>query len=205
MPIAIPMSAFLSAGASFTHRRSSPPRSDSEAQSPRAACAPATRAHTRRSNRPHARVAHRRSLPARTINNTPSLHNPNSSAIAFAVSGWSPVIMMTLIPASSHLRTAAFASDAADRSFRRDQATSYRFQHLSRRARFISHGQNAQRLAAICRARSSILSGALHRAFPLLHPSTAKRTTARSLRARLSSTRRHRAFGAASSFASSRR
>ena len=113
MPIAMPMSAALSAGASLTPSpviaTTSPEACN--ARTIASLCSGATRANTRvrpiassRAGSPSAASA------APVIAADPAGAMPSSAAIAAAAAGWSPVIISTLSPAFCAAATASRAS-----------------------------------------------------------------------------------------------
>ena len=114
IPIATPMSARFRAGASLTPSpvmATTSPCSCS-ASTIRSLCSGLTRGRTRR---PPARRAPGRPrpsprAPAPATARAPPATMPSSTAIAAAVAGWSPVIMIVRIPASRASRTARCAS-----------------------------------------------------------------------------------------------
>ena len=112
MPIAMPMSAFLSAGASLTP---SPVIATTwpwacSAVTTRSLCEGETRAKTVMSS--SARSSSASSIASSSAPETtrPCCRSPISRAIASAVTGWSPVIITTRMPAVSQVRIAAVAS-----------------------------------------------------------------------------------------------
>ena len=96
----------------------------------------------------HVASVHRLQFCAR--HHTPAVtSNPNSRATAWAVSGWSPVIITGRMPASfTHRDRGLCLRDEAGRSFRPVRERSFQFSAVSRVSiRFGSDRQNAQRLA----------------------------------------------------------
>ena len=117
MPIATPMSADFSAGASFTPSPVIATTSPSawSASTIRSLCSGDTRANT--DVRPHD-VAPARRRPASSSSSpvaagAPGSTMPRSAAIRSAVRGWSPVIIMTRMPARWAAATASAASGRA--------------------------------------------------------------------------------------------
>ena len=112
MPIATPMSAFLSAGASLTPSPviATTWRCACSAATTRSLCAGDTRAYTpilvtRRASSASSIAS--RSAPVTT---SPAARMPSSRATARAVVGWSPVIITTEMPARSQVAIASRAS-----------------------------------------------------------------------------------------------
>jgi len=102
MPIAIPMSADFSAGASLTPSPviATTWRSAWRASTIRSLCAGATRANTEVSRTAAANsssVSPSNSVPVRAVAPVPTI--PRSVAMRSAVAGWSPVIITVRIPA----------------------------------------------------------------------------------------------------------
>ena len=94
IPMAIPMSARLSAGASFTPSpvmaTTSPPRLSAETI--RSLCAGDTRAKTEVPGRTCASASSLMRSRATPVTAAPSPPKPSSRAMAAAVVGWSPVV-----------------------------------------------------------------------------------------------------------------
>ncbi len=114
IPMAVPMSACLSAGASFTPSPAMAttwPR-DCNALTRRSFCSGATRAKTEERSAASANsssLSFSKSRPVRAMMSAP-LVRPICPAMALAVRMWSPVIIFTRIPAVLHFATASIAS-----------------------------------------------------------------------------------------------
>ncbi|OPX67489.1 MAG: hypothetical protein A4E30_00012 [Methanomassiliicoccales archaeon PtaB.Bin215] len=114
MPMATPISAFFRAGASFTPSPVMATISPlaCRASTMRTLCSGATRAKTLTSSRRSSSSwseAVSSTRPLTTLSR-PGTAIPISRAMARAVSSWSPVIMITLMPAVRHFLTASTAS-----------------------------------------------------------------------------------------------
>ena len=110
-PIATPMSAWRSAGASLTPSpvMATTWRSCWSARTRRSLCSGATRAKTTASSAACRSDSSSRASRSRPVSTSPS-GNPSSRAIAAAVAGWSPVIIFTATPAPRQAATASAAS-----------------------------------------------------------------------------------------------
>ena len=135
-PIATPMSARRSAGASLTPSpviATTWPR-DCSASTIRSLCAGLTRAQTAMRSISRASAAASSWSSSMPVTTRPSPSRPSSRAIASAVAGWSPVIIITRMPARRQASSAGSASGRGGSIMPTRPSSTRPLSRLSRRA-----------------------------------------------------------------------